>query len=80
MIRIGKKTRHSPEKIIQRAIAYFGPNGRGLELTAQDEESVRFEGGGGYVLIEIQAKGKHSEFDIETREWDYDVKQFLRKV
>ncbi|MGA9351057.1 MAG: hypothetical protein WBW48_19945 [Anaerolineae bacterium] len=57
-------------------------------MKEQGEGCVRFEGGGGYVFVQVCEKGpalsgvegRGSEVGLETREWDYQVKQFMRKI
>jgi hypothetical protein len=52
----------------------------GLEVKDQGEDCVTFEGGGGYVSLTISETGKGTEVDLETREWEYQVKEFLGKI
>lgn len=80
MIRLGKESKRTAEQVLERAIQYFGQGGEGLDLTEQSESGVRFEGGGGYVVVEVEPKGKHSEVEIVAAEWDYQAKQFLGKI
>ena len=88
MARYGKESRLGPAKVMERALEFFGPGGLGLEIKEQGEGCATFEGGGGYVLVEACEKGpalsgvegKGSEVDLETREWDYQVKQFMGKI
>ncbi len=72
-------TSRTPEEVIEDAIHYFGPGSTGLELTSQTSQGVVLQGGGGYVAIQIQP-GTHTTVDIETREWDYPVQQFMARV
>ncbi|MFN3763278.1 MAG: hypothetical protein ACK4WK_08780 [Anaerolineae bacterium] len=47
MARYGKETRRSPEQVLERTLAFFGPGGLGMTVEAQDECSIRLSGGGG---------------------------------
>jgi len=69
----------TPHAVFERASAYFGPHGWGLELTSSDERCMVFEGGGGYVAITTKA-GDETTVELETREWDYAVQQFMQQV
>jgi hypothetical protein len=72
-------TKLTPQEALERAIAYFGPGGQGLEITSKDDLSLAFQGGGGYVAITAQP-GDKTTLDLETREWDYAVQQFMKDV
>lgn len=80
MLRIGKKTADSPAVVLQKAIAFFETNG-GLALERQSPTMVYFIGGGGHVQVTAEpTEADKTEVDIQTREWDYDVKQFLKEL
>ena len=80
MLRIGKKTGYSVQEVLQKAVTFFKEKG-GLTLEQQSPTMVYLVGGGGHVQVmaEPQEEGK-TEVDIQTQEWDYDVKQFLREL
>jgi hypothetical protein len=80
MARYGKESKLSPARVVEKALAFFGPGGMGLEVKEQDEGCVFFEGGGGHVSIQCCEKGKGTEVNLETREWDYQVKQFMGRI
>jgi hypothetical protein len=79
MARYGVNTKLSPEEIIQKAVGFFGKDGVGLEVTDRSRCCAYFEGGGGHVRVKV-SEGKTTEVELVTREWDYDVKRFVRKV
>jgi hypothetical protein len=72
-------TKLTPQQALERAIAYFGRGGQGLEITSKDDLSLVFQGGGGYVAITAQP-GDTTTLDLETREWDHAVRQFMAEV
>jgi hypothetical protein len=80
MLRIGKKSNYSPQEVLQKAVAFFKEQG-GLTLARQSPTMVYLVGGGGHVQVmaEPHEEGE-TEVDIESREWDYDVKQFLKEL
>ena len=58
MIRYVKDSKLSPREVVQKANAFFGPGGMGLEMKLVGEGETRFEGGGGHILIHVREKGK----------------------
>jgi hypothetical protein len=44
------------------------------------ETCVTFEGGGGHVSVVACVGEKRTTLELETREWDYAVRQFMHKV
>jgi hypothetical protein len=77
MLKIAKESKLKPEEAIKRAIAFFGSGGYGLDLKEEGSCCVTFEGGGGGVNVSAAASKKGSMVDVESREWDYQVKKFL---
>jgi hypothetical protein len=67
------------QEALEQASAHFGPGGEGLDITSRNECSIVFQGGGGYVAISAQA-GEKTTLELETREWDRAVRQFMRQV
>ncbi|HEX6383646.1 MAG TPA: hypothetical protein VF177_03150 [Anaerolineae bacterium] len=80
MLRMGAETSRSPQDVVQAAAQFFGPDGTGLTLVQRSDDAVRFEGGGGYVSVQARPKDGGAELDIETREWEYQVRQFLTQI
>ncbi len=72
-------TSWAPEEVIEHALNYFGPGNTGLEVVSQTSQGVIFQGGGGYVAIQIQPAAR-TTVEIETREWDYPVRQFMARI
>lgn len=76
-------TKLSPQEALQRAIQHFGPGGVGLEIADQNEACLVFQGGGGHVAVTACAENtskKNTRLELETREWDYAVRQFMTQV
>jgi hypothetical protein len=80
MPRYGVETKQSPEEAVKAAVAYFGEAGLGLKAEEQGPCCVYFEGGGGFVRVTASEGANRTTVDLETREWDYHVKQFMQKV
>jgi len=72
-------TKLSPEEALKKAVAYFGGE-LGLELVDENACCVSFVGGGGHITVTARSEEKRTVVDLETREWDYHVKQFMRRV
>ena len=80
MLKLEVKTKLSPEEAIRRAVEFFGPGGYGLEVREQGNCCAYFEGGGGGISVTASAEGKGALVDLESREWDYQVQEFSRKI
>jgi hypothetical protein len=80
MLKIATKTKLSPEETIKHAVEFFGPGGYGLKVIEQSSDYIRLEGGGGGVEITACAEGKGSSVELLSREWDYQVREFINKV
>jgi hypothetical protein len=80
MARYGKESRLNQAKVLEKAHEFFGPGGLGLEVKEQGKDCASFEGGGGHIFVQACEKGKGSDVELETREWDYQVKEFMEKI
>jgi hypothetical protein len=81
MLRISKESRLAPEEILTRASNYFGKGGEGLEEAERGSCCISFEGGGGYVTVTVSEKETpYREVNVETREFDYQARQFLSTI
>jgi hypothetical protein len=80
MLKLSAKSKLKPEEVIKRAVKYFGPEGYGLKVNDEGNCCAYFEGGGGDVRVSAAEEKKGSTVDLESREWDYQVEQFLQKV
>jgi hypothetical protein len=80
MLRMAAKTKLTPEVAIKRALAFFGPGGHGLQVREQRADYICLEGGGGLVEVSAAAEGKGSSLELVSREWDYQLKEFLGTI
>ena len=80
MARYGVETKLSPEEAIKAAVTYFSKGGLGLRAEEQGPCCAYFEGGGGFVRVTASEGGKRTAVNLETREWDCHVKQFMQKI
>lgn len=79
MLSIEKRSRFEPSVVIEKAVAFFGPGGLGLEIAEQDSCCARFTGSGGFVFIQVEdvegARG--AKVSVEGREWEEGIKAYL---
>ncbi|MFC2021004.1 hypothetical protein ACFLU1_04340 [Chloroflexota bacterium] len=80
MLRIAIKTKRSPEEVIKQAVDFFGPNGYKLEIKEKSAGCAYFEGGGGGVDVIACSEGKATAVEFTSREWDYQVNEFIDKI
>lgn len=75
-MRYGTETNLEPSEVLDMAEEYFGEGGLGLEVTSRDDCCISLVGGGGHVTVTV-TEGEKTAVDLETREWDYQVKEFM---
>jgi hypothetical protein len=81
MARYGKETKLEAEEVLRRAEGFFGKGGLGLTVIERNECCLSFEGSGGHVTVSAaRCKPDRTEVDLETREWDYQVKRFMEEL
>jgi hypothetical protein len=74
-LRLSATTELAPEQVIERAARYFGDE-FGLAVAWRSPLSARFEGGGGHVQVSAAAALSGAEVELETMEWEIQVRQF----
>jgi hypothetical protein len=79
MLRIGATSKLVPQEVVERAKKFFG-EGYGLKERESSADGAAFEGGGGGVIINVVPDDKGSSVEIESHEWDYQTKEFLRQI
>jgi hypothetical protein len=72
------QTYMTPQEVMQAAISFFGV-GLELELQSQGFDSLQFVGGGGHVTLTVK-DGDPVIVELETREWDAQVEEFMADV
>lgn len=80
MLRIAKRSRLNTDKIIAKASRYFGKGGEGLDEAERGPCCISFSGGGGHVTVMVVEEADKREVEVETREYEYQAKQFLGLV
>ena len=87
MIRMEAESELSPEEVVEKAKAFFGPGGLGMEVTELADCCARFAGGGGQVYVQAsrprsrpEEKPDGSRVEIQGREWEYQIRQFLSQI
>ena len=74
------ETAKGPEEAVEEAKAFFGEGGLGLEITSETPCCITLQGGGGHVTVTASDEEGKTQVDLETREWDYHVKRFMRQI
>ena len=80
MLKLSTKSKLKQEEVIKSAVQFFGPGGYGLDVIEETADSAVFEGGGGGVGVSTAVEGDKTTVDIVSREWDYQVKEFIGKL
>ena len=80
MLKLNVRTKSKPEEVVKKALEFFGPGGYGLKVTEQSDTCAYFEGGGGGIEVTACTDDKGTLVDLETREWEYQVKEFAGKI
>jgi len=81
MARYGKETKLETGDVLRRAEAFFGTGGLGVKLIERTDCCLSFEGSGGHVTISAaRCEPDKTKVDLETREWDYQVKRFMEEL
>jgi hypothetical protein len=81
MARYSKQSQLQPDEVLKRAVDFFGTGGLGLQVAEQTEGCLSLEGGGGHVTVTAaRCEPEYTDVDLETREWDYQVQQFMEKL
>ena len=72
-------TELTPRQALEQALAAFGSGGLGLQVVSQNNLGLVFQGGGGYIAVTARP-GATTTLELENREWDYAVQQFMARV
>jgi hypothetical protein len=53
-----------------------------MQVVEHADCCARFEGAGGYVSVQVAVPedGQTSDVTVEGREWDYQIKHFLKEI
>jgi hypothetical protein len=80
MLKLNVRTKRSPADVVKKAVEFFGPGGYGLKVTQQSDTRISFEGGGGDITVIACVDNEAASVDIETGEWEHQVREFARKI
>jgi len=80
-MRYGTETRLSPEQVLERARAFFGPESDlGLPETSAGPGGAVFATEAGGVEVSAVANDGKTEVTVLSREYDTWAEQFLRRL
>jgi hypothetical protein len=78
MMRYETMTKLTPASALAAAEQFFSGE-FGLAVGRRGSQELGFEDGGGHVLVSV--RGEHpTTLEIETREWDVPVTEFIGKL
>ena len=80
MLNLEVKTKLTGKEVSEKLKKYFGTGGLGLDLTEEGPQCLTFEGGGGHVTVTFCPEGEKTRVDLETQEWDHQVKTFASQL
>lgn len=80
MLNLEITTKLSIEEAGRRATDFFGKKGLGLNITEDESTRKCFDGGGGYVTIDLCTEDNKTKINIVTQEWEYQVQKFASDV
>ena len=78
-LRLSTTTKLTPQQVIDQAAHYFESD-VGLVVAWRLPNAARFEGAGGHLQISAAPTTKGSEVELETMEWEYQVREFASKL
>lgn len=79
MLNLEVKTRLQEEEALRRLKSFF-KEGYGLNVTHEAPDHLAMEGGGGYVAATVCRDNGETRIELETREWEQQVKKFAEEV
>jgi hypothetical protein len=82
-MRYSAESKLAPDKVVDLAAKYFTSEGAGLKVSSKDSSSLCMEALDGFVMVSTcksDVKGRKTHLEIETREYDHQVTEFLRSV
>jgi len=80
MARYSRESKLPPDEVLRRAVDFFETE-LGLKVAERTECCLSFEGGGGHVTVSAaRCEPDRTDVDLETREWDYQVKKFMEEI
>jgi len=80
MLRVATQTKLSPEKVIGKAVTFFGNDGFKLNITSQTETTASFEDDVGSVTVAANKENGKTSVELTTREWESQVEQFIMMI
>lgn len=79
MLKLEVQTKLSEREAMDRIQHFFG-DGLGLRQTDRAEGCITFVGGGGYVSAIVCPNGDGRRIDLETQEWEIQVRKFAEEI
>ena len=80
MLRLSTPTDLSVKDVMEKAMAFFGPDGLRLDPKEFGTDKARFEGAGGGVQIAVNVVHDETTVELFSREWDTQAREFMGSV
>ena len=83
MARYTAITKLPASSVIEKATKHFGMLSGGMMVKSKTDNSLCLESPDGYVTISVcrsEGKGKRNQLDIETSQFDSQVREFLASL
>jgi hypothetical protein len=80
MINMEKHLKTPCHEVMKYADAFFTNNGLESEDSNPEQFCAHYSGGGGYVSVQCCPEDNHTRVLVEGREWEYQIKEFMKKL
>ncbi len=84
MISMEAPSKIPPAKIVDQAVAFFGPAGLGLETIERSDGCARFGGGGGFVDVTLTSgdggPATETTVSVQGREFERQIREFVASL
>ncbi len=80
MLNMESKTKLKPAELRERLEAFFGERGEGLQMERSTGNCIVFCNNIGHVTATISEKDAQTVLNLVTQEYEYQVKEFLKKL
>ncbi|RDE17443.1 MAG: hypothetical protein C4K49_02755 [Candidatus Thorarchaeota archaeon] len=75
---MSKVTNLAPKEIIDKAVVFFSGKYGLKRLESSESCCAHFQSDIGFVSLRVVTMGKRNEAILETREYDYQIQEFLK--
>jgi len=82
MLNMAKVTKLKAAEVVDRAIAFFGPEGWGMDVVESSACCARLRGLGGFLLLQTEdiAESGDTRVEIQGTEIESEIREFMRAL